>query len=447
MSRAPTAAGVAAGLLAGALAMRALWYSIPPQLAAQLPAQPIPVPTEWHEFGALLSAAILAGIALATPFYLHASGGAPAWRSPWTIAAWSSLALACAWMAPAILSSDVYAYAVYGTLARAGSNPYAHHILPHGNPLYAAAIVQWGNPIPVCVYGLPFVAAAAVIVAITAPLGTMATLDGFRMLSALAFVSLGPLAFAAFGGDRRRRTLAAATIALNPASLWCAAEGHNDALAVAVALAGFALVRRGSSFAGALTAALAGAVKLPGLFAALPAAYRRRAATWGAVAGSAIALGLSAPVAVAAFAQVAPAARYAPQASLQAVIVAATAPAFGGKGASVAAWAVAGAASVLCLISGWRRLRRRDAEGWAYAAAGAWLLVPNPYPWYGLWLLPVAAAVPGTAGAAALVGLSLTSALRYLPDAAGAPGIAGAIALGCAATLPVLGLLRRSRLV
>ena len=64
-----------------------------------------------------------------------------------------------------------------------------------------------------------------------------------------------------------------------------------------------------------------------------------------------------------------------------------------------------------------RRLRRGEREGWLYLALGGWLLLPNPYPWYGLWLAAVAAFAPGTRAAAALLALTLASLLRYLPDA------------------------------
>ena len=47
-----------------------------------------------------------------------------------------------------------YAYAAYGELLRDGANPYAHQLLPQGIPIFDAAIVQWGNPPPVCVYGV-----------------------------------------------------------------------------------------------------------------------------------------------------------------------------------------------------------------------------------------------------------------------------------------------------
>ncbi|HEY1654886.1 MAG TPA: hypothetical protein VGF86_07230, partial [Candidatus Tumulicola sp.] len=71
-----------------------------------------------------------------------------------------------------------------------------------------------------------------------------------------------------------------------------------------------------------------------------------------------------------------------------------------------------------------------------------WLLVPNPYPWYGIWLLAVAAYAPGTRAAAVAIGLSLTALLRYVPDAVATPGPLVAIGLSIAALVPFAALLR-----
>ena len=88
---------------------------------------------------------------------------------------------------------------------------------------------------------------------------------------------------------------------------------------------------------------------------------------------------------------------------------------------------------------GWaafRRLRSGEREGWLYLALAGWLLLPNPYPWYGIWLAALAAFAPGTRAAAVLLALSLASLLRYVPDAV-YPGTPGPIAW--------LGLRRRCR--
>ncbi|MBV8489572.1 MAG: hypothetical protein JO199_03505, partial [Candidatus Eremiobacteraeota bacterium] len=75
-------------------------------------------------------------------------------------------------------------------------------------------------------------------------------------------------------------------------------------------------------------------------------------------------------------------------------------------------------------------------EGWAWLAAAAWALIPNPYPWYGTWLVAVAALAPRTRSCFALILLSLAALLRYAPDAVGVPSTLASVALAIAATLP-----------
>ena len=179
-------------------------------------------------------------------------------------------------------------------------------------------MVQWGNPPPVCVYGPIFVAIAAAVVSATSTLGTAAALGGLRAISSAALIACALLAYAAYRGGRRERLTAAATIALNPAAIWCAAEGHNDALALAIVLAGTALARRGHPQIGAFLSACAGAVKLPALAGTLPAAFA--GGGLGAVAGVVAVLAVSVPLFTGIATRMAPHAQYAPQASFQALL-------------------------------------------------------------------------------------------------------------------------------
>ena len=265
--------------------------------------------------GAVQLGALFAGTLLGAAAYLRIvrrGAAAAGLRTPIAVAGIASLALLAAWCVPVMFSSDAYAYATYGELARLGGNPYAHLPLPGGSALFDATIVQWGNPPPACVYGLPFVWIAAAIVGAFAPLGVAAQLDGLRILSASALVGSCFLAYAAYSGDWARRLTAAATIALNPATIWCAVEGHNDALAVAVALAGLTLARRGRPGIGAAVAGLAGAIKLPGILAAVPPALASRRARLGGALGALAALAFSAPLIANLASGLAPHARYAP---------------------------------------------------------------------------------------------------------------------------------------
>jgi hypothetical protein len=439
---------IPAAFLAAGVAMRLLLPYAPVRFALDL-AQPIPVVTNWNAFGATVLGVFMVGLALATAAYARlrrlAASSADV-GSPFAVAAMVALSLACAWWVPVSFSSDVYAYAAYGELARLGADPYAHALLPSGNPIFQAAVVQWGNPPPTCVYGPVFVWIAATIVGLAAPFGTAFALDGLRVLSSAGLLFCSVLAYAAYRGGRPERLIAAATIGLNPVVLWCAAEGHNDTLALAVALAGFACARRGFAGAGAFVAACSGAIKLPGIVAVLPLIFANRRAWLGAAAGILVTLALSVPIFTGVTAHLAPHARYAPEASFQAVLYSLARSILSDReAASRLTWIAAIAASTGCALAAIAMLRRRASEGWTYLAAAGWLLVPNPYPWYAVWLVAIAAAAPGTRGAGVLLALGFTSVLRYLPDAVGAPGQAGSLLLGVAATLPLLWLLGRRK--
>jgi hypothetical protein len=412
---------------AGSMAARALLTYAPVSTASGF-AQPIAVVTNWHAFGALLLAALAVATAFAGWAYLRvlallrASAGD---LSLALVAGISAAAIVCAWFAPAIYSSDVYAYAAYGEMARTGIAAYSHAVLPSGNPLFAAAVWQWGNPPPACVYGPAFVAIAAGTLSALAPFGTLVQLDGLRALACLSLVLCAIAAYAAYPGQHRERLAAAATIGLNPVAIWCAAEGHNDALALAVVLCGFALLRRAPT-TGAAIAALAGSIKAPGLLAALPLVFSAPRARFGAIAGIVVSLIVSVPLVRALLTETAPGGHYAPQASLQAVF---------GAFPIVAAVAALAACAFLARKA-IASLRAGEPAGWVYLALALWVLVPNPYPWYGLWLVAAAALAPGTRIASAALLLSLTSLLRYAPDAIAAPNEPAAIALGILAILP-----------
>jgi hypothetical protein len=392
---------------------------------------PLVVVTDWGTRGILPMSLLLGVMAIAGIAYGYRLRAARAWPPAVTVAV-AALALAAAWCAPLLFSSDVYAYAAYGELARLGLNPYVHPPILTHDALVRDAAWQWSGVFPVCVYGPLFVELAKGIVVAFAPLGTAAQLDAMRALASFAFLLCIPIAYAAYHGDANQRRLAAAMVGLNPVAIWCAAEGHNDALALLIVLAGFAIVARGRMVGiGAAAVALSGLVKLPGLAAAAALAVVDRKARAGATAGIAATGLLLLPLLYGAATQIAPNGRYAPQASLQAIVAPLGAPA-----------AIAGAAALATAlaIAGVRALRRRRSDGWIYLTLAAWVLVPNPYPWYALWLVAVAAIAPRTRTALVAVLLSFTSLLRYVPDAIGTPGAAGSALLGIVTSLPLLAL-------
>jgi hypothetical protein len=393
---------------------------------------PLVVVTNWGAHGALPLGALLVALAAAGLLYRRALARASS-QSLATLAGVVAVALAVAWCSPVLFSSDVYAYAAYGELARLGLDPYAHAPPGLHDALLQDAAWQWSPAtFPICVYGPAFVGLARAVVDALAPLGTLAQLDGLRLAASAALLSIVPLAFAAYGGDRAAKLRAAATIALNPPAIWCAAEGHNDAIALAIVLAGFAVARRGFFATGAVIVAFSGLVKAPAALAAVAFAALQRRARLGAAVGIGLVAAFSLPLLFGVGTRLAPHGQYAPQASVQAI---------GAPWSPFAAIVAAGTICVALTAAGIVRLRRGDNAGWIWLGIGAWALVPNPYPWYGIWMIALAAIAPRSRAATAAILLSFTSLLRYVPDAIGGPTPAGTVALGVAASLPMLMLL------
>ncbi|MGA8326056.1 MAG: hypothetical protein WB757_08250 [Candidatus Cybelea sp.] len=393
--------------------------------------QPLVVVTDWGAPGALLLGLLFLAVAAAGIVYWRLLA-APERLSLVGLTSLVAIGLAIAWCVPVLFSSDVYAYAAYGEMARLGLDPYARVATATGDTLIRDAIAQWSGAFPICVYGPAFVLLAKVLVSALAPLGTVAQLQGMRAIASVALVSCVPLAYAAFEGDRAARLRAAATIGLNPVVLWCTAEGHNDALALAVVLAGFALVQRRLAAVGAALVALSALLKLPGATAAVALAVVNRQARLGAAAGIAIAGFLLIPLFAGFTTRLAPHGQYLPQASLQAVL----AP-LGPIPALLVAAVLAAALSARAI----GLVRRAQPQGWIYLGLAGWVLIPNPYPWYAIWLVALAASAPRTRAASVALLLSFTSMLRYLPDAVATPSTAAGVALGVLATLPLAGLL------
>jgi hypothetical protein len=390
--------------------------------------QPLAVVTQSGAAGAAYLAGLLLAIAVAAFFYMRAVQRAQAPLLGATLLI-TAVALAIAFCAPVLFSSDVYAYAAYGQMARIGIDPYAH--VPAGtmDPLVRAAQVQWVTAFPICLYGPAFVAAARFLVTAFAPFGALAQLDAFRVAACVGLLLCAALAYRAFPGDGRERSRAAATIGLNPVAIWCAAEGHNDAIALAVVLAGFALLQCRLAGIGSALVGLSALLKPPGIAAAIALAIAQRRARIGAIAGVVAASALSIPLLRGVATQLAPHGTYAPQASLQAIV----AP-LGPAAAGLFAVAVAGAVA----WGGIGLLRAQRDEGWIVLGIAAWVLIPNPYPWYGLWLVALAALAPHSRAGRTAILLSLTASLRYVPDAIGNPGPALGVLLGVLAALPLL---------
>ncbi len=425
-------ASVPFAFAAGAVAMRAWLTRAPRSILGDL-AQPLPVVTAWHGYGAGAFAILAATVALATAGLVfavraHAAGARPG--DGRAVVALAALALAAAGAWPVVFSSDVYAYAAYGALALAGHDPYAPvPAILHG-PFVDAARWQWSGSFPPCIYGPLFVALAREGVARLAPAGVAATLGAFRLAAAGAFLAgIALLDVALAGRPARLRFVAVCAFGLNPVALWTVAEGHNDAWLTLAVLTGAALAARGGRFAGALLVGLSPLLKAPGLLlaalAAIDAAAFRRAGRRVTLAGLAVGTGLAGALGLPplrpALAALGAHGHYAPEVSVQGLL------------GPVPALTLAAGAALVAAAS----LRRRRVAGFGWAGLAVLLALPNPYPWYAPWLLPLAVAAGAEPAGIALWAATISSLARYLPDAAGdlLPGTARLIALVAAAPM------------
>jgi hypothetical protein len=400
-------------------------------------AQPLAVATSWSAFGTLLWTIAWVGILVATAGYfvvlrfclhLHRVPVA-AW---WIVAGTCGAALLAALYLPVIFSSDVYAYAAYGDLQAHGISPYAHTQVPLTDPLLRAAVWQWSNPLPVCVYGPLFVEISRSLVLWAASWGVAAPLLALRVLSCFALLACGPLLALTLPApsSANQRLTAFAGILLNPVTLWIAAEGHNDALVLAFVLAGFLVVRRFGYFAGAFIIASSALIKASGVAAAFVFALfawrvRERFAQVAAGIASAILLTalLARPFEAGVRTVLIPHGHYSPQFSAQFAISEMLRILFGrGVPALELGIAIVVVAAGALGLRGARLALAGDLQGAAYIALALWLLIPDPYPWYGLWILPVAFLCWGTRIAWALIAATITIFLRYLPDVSGTVG-------------------------
>lgn len=405
---------VAVIFFVGAIVSRLWLIHAPANLSIDL-AQPLVVATWWGAFGAQLLVILYLTLALAFAAYLRALRAPPSLRTTVII---SAFALAAGLFWQPIFSSDIYAYAAYGEMALRGINPYSHATML-GDPFVVAAQWQWSGNLPVCVYGEAFVLIASALVALTKSFGVAATLYGFRIASCCAFLACALLLRQVGGArDDERGRRAAMFLALNPVAIWSACEGHNDTWMLALVLGGMVLYRR-HPVLGAALSVVSGAIKVPGMAPGAAVALlqwissRRWQPLLGAFVGLVVVAFASAPIAVALTTN-ASHGHYQPFVSVQSL------------------------SPVLAIVLALALLLRARAattpvDRFCLFVLAGWLAIPNPYPWYSLWLLPLAAWTTDRRIATAALLVTAVAMLRYIPDSVGTPSEAAAILLGLAA--------------
>jgi hypothetical protein len=132
---------------------------------------------------------------------------------------------------------------------------------------------------------------------------------------------------------------------------------------------------------------------------------------FGVALGGLAVVALAAPLEFGVRAHLAPSGHYFPQLSLQyALATILPLPA-----AAALIYAICGAIA----IAGLRSLLLGRPGGAIGIALAAWFALPNPYPWYALWILPAAFLAPSGASAKtwAVIAASLLIVFRYYGDA------------------------------
>jgi hypothetical protein len=320
-----------------------------------------------------------------------------------TILSASALACMAALAFRFILSSDVYAYAAYGALSATHQDPYVHRTFPPAqliDPAWTRAIgFEWPS-LPACIYGPAFIALARAIV-LTTHFDLAATLAVFRIASIVAFVAA--VAIAARVVPERGRLLAA-VVGLNPVVISTVAEGHNDALVFLLAAISAYVALRKPEIAGFLAGASA-LLKATGAVVALGLAYalgNRRFAVWACVAiAASIAIQLLATQLSGGYQSAAP-------------------TDFVGSSNAAITMGIHGLIALGLVVRAlYNAGSGARAAALAAAALAIWALYPQDYPWYGMWLLPLAAFTLERREGAVLLVLTFSSTLRYLSDAYG----------------------------
>lgn len=357
--------------------------------------------------GGTAAACLAATLVLLSAAYLAALRRPP---GPRTLALAAFGSLGAALLMPVMFSADAYAYAYYGDLALRGMNPYSHGAAPT-DALAAAAVAAWDGRVPPrCVYGPLAVAVAAAADVLGVPAGVAGQLLAQRLAAAAAFAVTAVYVVRLFPNPR-----AQAAILLNPVVIWSVAEGHNDAALAACVLAGLAYpnVRPALLAAGAL-------MKAPAILAwrtlrGFPAVAVATGLTVAGYVPLAFAAAAAGPEAAAG----GTASWFSPVGLL--ATVAGRLPAL-----ALAIVGIAAAAYVL------RRLPPVERTT-AYALAG-WFALPNAYPWYAVWTVPLAARNLSSPWSRALLTAALFAPVRAVCDAVGTrldtPGAISSFHLG-----------------
>lgn len=302
-------------------------------------------------------------------------------------------------LAPPLVSMDIFSYSAYGRMGTLyGANPYLHGpiAMPSLDPLYPLIGAKWVTT--PSAYGPVFTALSYAI----APLSIVASVFTYKALAALAGLATIAAVWHAARWRGVNQVKAVALVGLNPLTvIYGVGGGHNDLLMLAAMVAGLyaILQHRDRSGGGLLSLAtgikLSGAVLLP--FAIAGGAIRRtgrREIVIGAVIGAVLIAGMSAalfgagplhlPLTID---------QSQSEGGWHSIPGFITSRLGLGSIGHVSGLVLTGAFVVCCV---WlvRRVWRRQLDwidGAAWATVAMLLTASSLLPWYGAWLMPLAA--------------------------------------------------------
>ena len=322
----------------------------------------------------------------------------------------AALVLAVALAVPLRLSADVWAYAAYGALLAHGIDPWAHAYV------WPRSLHRWEIHCSTARSPRGKARCRATSMARSSPCraprsSSRCAAQARRRRSSRCARWRRPPSWRASRSRARTRPRLAALLAVHPVVLWTAAEGHNDAIWLALVLAGDG-VRAGRPRTALLTAAaLVKAVAIVPLASALTHAPRR---VWtAALALLALAAGY-APLLWSLAANGLDHGAGPPRLSL---VHAPALAAWSGSSVPLVIGAVLAGTGAAAVARAWR-----SGEHVAAATLLGWLLLPAPEPWYALWLLPIIAMVGRSPAASGLLAATFCGAAGYVQDAV--PGTA-----------------------
>ena len=249
---------VTAGLLGPSVAQ--------PPLGPRRPHPPYSLflePSPWLVSGLVAAALVLGAAAVGLGLRALRRGWSP---DPRRLLAGGFVVVAVLMLVPPMGSADHLSYAAYGRIAVAGDDPYveAPNLWRAGSDPVAGAVEAPWRWAP-SVYG-PVATAEQGLASLVGGSSLHTTVLVLMLLNGAAFLGTGLLLHRLLRGDRSRQVRAALLWSLNPLLLYeLVAGAHLDTVAVALGVAGLAVVRRrsGGAFAAGVLVGAAVAVKLP----------------------------------------------------------------------------------------------------------------------------------------------------------------------------------------